>query len=96
MGFLGVYTALYHYQPQGENELEIQEGELLYLLEKGEDGWWKAKKKAANDEDDEPTGLIPANYVEKVGLGTIFRTTLAYPSSVYPFLVYVISDRCST
>lgn len=66
MGFLGVFTALYDYQPQGENELEIREGELLYLLEEGEDGWWKAKKKAADEEDDEPTGLIPANYVEKV------------------------------
>ena len=71
MGFLGVYTALYDYQPQGENELEIQEGELLYLLEKGEDGWWKAKKKAADDEDDEPVGLIPANYVEKVCVSNI-------------------------
>jgi actin cytoskeleton-regulatory complex protein SLA1 len=68
MGFLGIYTALYDYQPQGENELEIQEGELLYLLQKGDDDWWKAKKKAANDEDEEPVGLVPANYVEEVSL----------------------------
>jgi actin cytoskeleton-regulatory complex protein SLA1 len=85
MGFLGVYTALYDYQPQGENELEIQEGELLYLLEKGEDGWWKAKKKAADDEDDEPTGLIPANYVEKVGLTKVFRADPPSLSPTYPF-----------
>lgn len=71
MGFLGVYTALYAYQPQGENELEIQEGELLYVLEKGEDDWWKAKKKAADDEDEEPVGLVPANYVEEVRLATL-------------------------
>jgi Variant SH3 domain len=67
MGFLGIYTALYDYEPQGENELEIREGELLYVLEKGEDDWWKAKKKASDDEDDEPVGLVPANYVEEVG-----------------------------
>jgi actin cytoskeleton-regulatory complex protein SLA1 len=73
MGFLGIYTALYDYQPQGENELEIQEGELLFLLDKGEDDWWKAKKKAADDEDEEPVGLVPANYLEEVGL-TIFYT----------------------
>lgn len=71
MGFLGVYTALYDYQPQGENELEIQEGELLYVLQKGDDDWWKAKKKAADDDDDddeEPVGLVPANYLEEVCL----------------------------
>ncbi|KAF7509488.1 hypothetical protein GJ744_007888 [Endocarpon pusillum] len=65
MGFLGIYTALYDYQPQGEGELEIHEGELLFLLEKGEDEWWKAKKKAADDEDEEPVGLVPANYLEE-------------------------------
>jgi actin cytoskeleton-regulatory complex protein SLA1 len=68
MGFLGIYTALYDYQPQGENELAIQEGELLYLLQKSDDDWWKAKKKAADDEDEEPVGLVPANYVEEVSL----------------------------
>lgn len=67
MGFLGVYTALYDYQPQGENELEIQEGELLYVLEKStEDDWWKAKKKTDDENEDEPVGLIPSNYVEEV------------------------------
>ena len=67
MGFLAVCTALYDYQPQAENELEITEGELLYILEKStEDDWWKAKKRAKEDEDDEPVGLIPNNYVEEV------------------------------
>ncbi|KAI9775663.1 MAG: cytoskeletal protein binding protein [Candelina submexicana] len=66
MVFVGIYTALYDYAPQGENELAIQEGELLYVLEKStEDDWWKAKKRAAADEEEEPTGLIPSNYVEE-------------------------------
>lgn len=73
MGFLGIYTALYDYQPQGESELEIREGELLYVLHKGEDEWWKAKKKAADEEDEEPVGLVPANYVEEVGLAVCFH-----------------------
>ncbi|RMZ87035.1 hypothetical protein DV736_g5739, partial [Chaetothyriales sp. CBS 134916] len=65
MGFVAICTALYDYQPQGAGELEIQEGELLYILEKStEDDWWKARKKAAEDEEDEPEGLIPNNYVE--------------------------------
>jgi actin cytoskeleton-regulatory complex protein SLA1 len=67
MGFLGVYKALYDYEPQAEGELAITEGDTLYVLEKSEDDdWWKAKKKAAADDEDEPTGLIPNNYVEEV------------------------------
>ncbi|KAJ5899840.1 hypothetical protein N7495_004584 [Penicillium taxi] len=67
MGFIGVYSAVYDYQPQGEGELEIHEGDLLYVLEKNsDDDWWKAKKKAERDDEDEPEGLIPYNYVEEV------------------------------
>lgn len=74
MGFLGVYTAVYDYEPQGEGELEIREGELLFVLEKSQDDdWWRAKKKAENDEEDEPTGLIPNNYVEEVCLSWCFN-----------------------
>jgi len=67
MGFLGVFRAIYDYEPQGEGELAITDGDLLYVLEK-EDEWWKAKKKAAGEDDEEPEGLIPNNYVEEVSL----------------------------
>lgn len=67
MGFIGVYKAVYDYAPQGEGELQIVEGDLLYVLEKStDDDWWKAKKKATGEDDDEPVGLIPNNYVEEV------------------------------
>ncbi|KIW22583.1 hypothetical protein, variant [Cladophialophora immunda] len=66
MGFVAICTAIYDYHPQSSGELEIKEGELLYILEKStDDDWWKAKKKAAGDDDDEPEGLIPNNYVEE-------------------------------
>ncbi|KAF2146553.1 uncharacterized protein K452DRAFT_323701 [Aplosporella prunicola CBS 121167] len=66
MVFLGIYKALYDYTPQGANELEIKDGDLLFVLEKStEDDWWKARKKADNDSEDEPEGLIPNNYVEE-------------------------------
>ncbi|KAI4237806.1 MAG: hypothetical protein LQ349_001565 [Xanthoria aureola] len=65
MVFVSICTALYNYVPQGDNELALQEGDLVYVLEKStEDDWWKAKKRARPDEDEEPTGLIPNNYVE--------------------------------
>ncbi|KAL2020690.1 hypothetical protein VTK56DRAFT_8086 [Thermocarpiscus australiensis] len=66
MGFVGIYKAIYDYTPQAEGELQIAEGDLLYVLEKStEDDWWKAKKKATAEDDDEPVGLIPNNYVEE-------------------------------
>ncbi|KAL8838357.1 MAG: hypothetical protein Q9170_002164 [Blastenia crenularia] len=66
MVFVSICTALYNYVPQGANELELHEGDLVYILEKStEDDWWKAKKRARADEDEEPSGLIPNNYVEE-------------------------------
>ena len=70
MVFISICTALYDYVPQGENELAIQEGEIIYVLEKSaEDNWWKAKKRASSGEEEEPVGLIPNNYVEEVSPG---------------------------
>ena len=67
MVFVSICTAIYNYTPQGDNELAIKEGELIYVLEKsGDDDWWKAKKKAPGEVEDEPVGLIPYNYVEEV------------------------------
>lgn len=67
MGFIGVYTSIYDYHPQAQGELELREGDLLYVLEKSdEDDWWRAKKKADRDDEDEPEGLVPNNYVEEV------------------------------
>ena len=71
MVFLSICTALYDYSPQGEGELAISEGDLVFILEKStEDDWWKAKKKAANEDDEEPVGLVPNNYVEEVNISS--------------------------
>lgn len=64
--FLGVYTAVYAYTPQGDQELVLEEGDLLYVLERSDDDWWKVKKKVNDSEDDEPVGLVPATYIEEV------------------------------
>ncbi|KAK5126899.1 hypothetical protein LTR85_008257 [Meristemomyces frigidus] len=65
MVFLDVCRAVYDYAPQSDEELEIKEGDLLFVLEKSsEDPWWKCKKKAASEDEDEPEGLVPDNYVE--------------------------------
>lgn len=64
MGFLGIYKAVYDYTPQADSELAISEGDILFVLEKSDDDdWWRAKKKAGAEDEDEPTGLVPNNYV---------------------------------
>lgn len=78
MGFVAICTAIYDYQPQSDNELEIKEGELLYILEQGDDDWWKAKKRADGEEDDEPEGLIPNNYVEDARVQSSARALYDY------------------
>lgn len=70
MVFLSICTALYQYVPQGEGELPLKEGELIFILEKGtEDDWWKATKKTSEEGKEDPVGLIPNNYVEEVRIG---------------------------
>jgi len=67
MVFLGIYRAIYEYDPQSEGELALSEGDLLLVLEKStEDDWWTVKKKAAGGDDDEPEGLVPSTYIEEV------------------------------
>ncbi|QUC15897.1 uncharacterized protein UV8b_00138 [Ustilaginoidea virens] len=79
MGFLGVYTAVYDYEPQADGELAIGEGDVLYVLDKGEDdGWWKAKKKAGAEDEEEPVGLIPNNYVEEARIVSYARAIYEY------------------
>ncbi|ODV85243.1 hypothetical protein CANARDRAFT_28517 [[Candida] arabinofermentans NRRL YB-2248] len=63
--FIGVCVALYEYQAQNDEELSLQEGDLLYLLEKSDvDDWWKVKKRVVDADVEEPAGLVPSTYVE--------------------------------
>ena len=51
MVFLGIYRALYDYHPQSDNEIALNEGDVLMVLEKStDDDWWKAKKRASGDD----------------------------------------------
>ena len=65
MPFIDVARAIFAYSPASNDELSIEEDDLLYVLEKGEDDWWKVKKKVPGD-DDGPVGLVPRNYLEEV------------------------------
>lgn len=95
MGFVGVYTAVYDYQPQADGELEIHENDLLYILDKDDDDWWKAKKKAADPEDEEPVGLVPNNYVQEVRGYLSVRSTALSPRLPFDDLSMFWHVKCA-
>ena len=60
-GHVQVVRAIYPYTAQQKDELTFEEGDTLYITEKSESGWWKARLGGAKGRE----GLIPANYIEE-------------------------------
>ncbi|KAL9920830.1 uncharacterized protein ACN427_002170 isoform 3-T3 [Glossina fuscipes fuscipes] len=56
-----VYRALYKYQPQNSDELELFEGDLVHVLEKCDDGWYVGTSQRTGC-----FGTFPGNYVERI------------------------------
>jgi hypothetical protein len=76
--FIGVYKALYPYTAQTNEELTISQNDLLYLLEKSStDDWWKVKKKIPGSNVEEPSGLVPNNYIQPVSTASSYIYTHA-------------------
>ncbi|AAS54660.2 AGR170Cp [Eremothecium gossypii ATCC 10895] len=83
--FLGVYKAVYAYEPQNEEELALEEDELLYLLQKSEvDDWWTVKKRVLGGDMDEPVGLVPNNYIEEAPVVGRVRAVYDYEEAQNP------------
>ncbi|XP_039639332.1 sorbin and SH3 domain-containing protein 1 isoform X6 [Perca fluviatilis] len=59
----GIFQALYSYAPQNEDELELQEGDLVSVMEKCDDGWFVGTSKRTK-----LFGTFPGNYVKEVKL----------------------------
>ncbi|TRY77295.1 hypothetical protein TCAL_11828 [Tigriopus californicus] len=55
--YLEKVLAIYDYNADKEDELSFQEGSVIYVLKKNDDGWWEGVM-------DGVTGLFPGNYVE--------------------------------
>jgi len=50
-------VAIYSYQQDKDDELTFDEGAVIYVVKKNDDGWWEGVM-------DGHTGLFPGNYVE--------------------------------
>ncbi|XP_041773455.1 uncharacterized protein LOC121594351 isoform X6 [Anopheles merus] len=55
------YRALYNYKPQNTDELELLEGDVVYVLEKCDDGWYVGTSARTGC-----FGTFPGNYVTKM------------------------------
>lgn len=79
--YLAVLKASYDYKPQSEDELAITENQIVLLLERTDDDWWKVKIKGESLEEDSPSGLVPAAYVEQAEHTSLVRAIYDYDSA---------------
>lgn len=79
--YLAVLKVSYDYQPQSEDELAITENQIVLLLERTDDDWWKVKLKGESLEEDSPSGLVPAAYVEQAEHTSLVRAIYDYDSA---------------
>lgn len=56
-----LYRALFSYAPQNADELELMEGDTVYVVEMCDDGWYVGTSVRTG-----VFGIFPGNYVEKV------------------------------
>ncbi|ETW83601.1 hypothetical protein HETIRDRAFT_155103 [Heterobasidion irregulare TC 32-1] len=64
--YLAVLRASYDYAPQSDDEIAIREDQLLLLVERTDDDWWKVRPRADSpDAEEQPAGLVPSAYVDQ-------------------------------
>ncbi|KAG2221532.1 hypothetical protein INT45_004526 [Circinella minor] len=63
MKYVAVCKALYDYTARTSDEIDITEDEIVYVIEKEDDDWWRVELKSANGTG--PIGLVPATYLEE-------------------------------
>ena len=54
------HRALYNYKPQNDDEVELAEGDVVYVMEKCDDGWFVGTSQRTGI-----FGTFPGNYVSK-------------------------------
>ncbi|KAI0796812.1 hypothetical protein C8Q75DRAFT_802490 [Abortiporus biennis] len=78
--YLAVLKASYDYDPQpdAEDEIAVKENQVLFLLEKTDEEWWKVKVKTESQDEDGPSGLVPAAYVEPAQHASVVKALYDY------------------
>lgn len=58
--------ALFDYEAQDDEELSFNAGDLIAVLETGDDGWWQGELWDADTNSCLGAGTVPSNFVEEV------------------------------
>ncbi|KAF5369879.1 hypothetical protein D9758_001079 [Tetrapyrgos nigripes] len=77
--YLAVLKVSYDYDPQSDDEIAVKEDQIVFLLERTDDDWWKVKVK--NADDNGPAGLIPAAYVEQAEHSSVVKALYDYEAT---------------
>ena len=59
--YFGRFRALYNYKPMNDDEVELCEGDVVYVMEKCDDGWFVGTSQRTGI-----FGTFPGNYVTQV------------------------------
>lgn len=76
-----VLKASYDYSPQSDDDIALTADQLLFLIEKVDDEWWKVKVKTDSQDTDSPIGLVPAAYVEQAHHNSVVKVVYDYEAS---------------
>ncbi|KAK7696019.1 hypothetical protein QCA50_000659 [Cerrena zonata] len=81
--YLAVLKAEFDYDPQpdAEDELAVKEDQIVLLVERTDEDWWKVRVKTDNQEDEGPTGLVPAAYVKQAPHTSVVKVLYDYDAT---------------
>ena len=48
------FRALYNYKPQNDDEVELHEGDIVYVMEKCDDGWFVGTSQRTGEQESKP------------------------------------------
>ncbi|CAG9560008.1 unnamed protein product [Danaus chrysippus] len=84
------YRAMYKYRPQNPDELELMEGETVYVLEKCDDGWYVGSSQRTGR-----FGTFPGEY--SIMIDTYSSSSCQFPSfsqGLPKELLLILLERC--
>ncbi|KAH7930078.1 hypothetical protein BV22DRAFT_1191549 [Leucogyrophana mollusca] len=79
--YLAVLKASYDYEPQSGDEIAVKEDQIVFLIEKTDDDWWKVKIKGETQDEDSPSGLVPSAYVEQAEHTSLVKAIYDYDAA---------------
>ncbi|XP_071125571.1 serine-rich adhesin for platelets-like isoform X6 [Mytilus edulis] len=72
-----LYHVLYPYTAQEDSQLNLDLGDVVTLIEKRGNGWWKGRIK-------DKEGWFPGSYVEETDIGKVYTSNLHLPNGHSP------------